>query len=338
MTHELKHIINKAQLNSENGLKSVLATVVLLEGSSYRKPGVRMLISENGSMTGAVSGGCIEKEIGLQAKSVFTDGTPKVMTYDGRYRLGCEGILYILIEPFDISKNLTEAFLNCLKRRETYSLTSYFQKMDKSSLNFGSVIQFSYDNSFKFSNNFNVSESNDLLVFKQVLSPCFRLVIFGGEHDAVKLCAMASLLGWEVYVFTSIKDPKSLTDFPGAHAVSAESPELMDLKIDDETAVVLMNHNYVQDLKYLLKLETLHPKYIGILGSSQRREKLKTELLDYNPDINEAIFDHIYSPAGLNIGSITPEEIALSILSEILTVMRGKNASSLRLLSGKINA
>ncbi len=101
MTHEFKKII-KGHQNAQNlGLQSVIATVVALNGSSYRRPGVRMLITENGNMIGAVSGGCVEKEILKQSFSVFKTGMSKVMTYDGRYRLGCEGVLYILLEIFN---------------------------------------------------------------------------------------------------------------------------------------------------------------------------------------------------------------------------------------------
>ena len=105
MIHELKNIITTTILKQEQGLKNVLATVVHLEGSSYRKPGVRMLISEDMEMTGAVSGGCVEAEVRRRAQSVFENGKSKMMTYDGRYRLGCEGILYILIEPFWFQMN-----------------------------------------------------------------------------------------------------------------------------------------------------------------------------------------------------------------------------------------
>jgi xanthine dehydrogenase accessory factor len=331
MTHEFKDIVYLAKTNQQNGLRNVLATVVFLEGSSYRKPGVRMLISENGLMIGAVSGGCVESEIKRRAQSVFKDGKAKVMTYDGRYRLGCEGILYILIEPFSVSNALSEAFLNCISEREVFSISSYFQKTDKSSKDFGSTFQFKNQKALTFCDTFKALKLTDLSIFEQTLQPCFKLIIFGGEHDTVKLCSMASLLGWEVQVITSIKDPKTITDFPGAYSVSAENPELIDLKIDSETAVVLMNHNYVQDLKYLIALEPLQPKYIGILGSAMRREKLNNDLLEHKPDLNDSIFDHIYSPAGLDIGSITPEEIALSILSEILAVTRVKDTSSLRL-------
>jgi xanthine/CO dehydrogenase XdhC/CoxF family maturation factor len=96
MTHEIKDIIEAYLKAKEKGLKAVLASVVDLTGSSYRKPGVRMLILEDGSMIGAVSGGCVEKDILRQSETVFKNGISKMMTYDGRYRLGCEGVLYIL--------------------------------------------------------------------------------------------------------------------------------------------------------------------------------------------------------------------------------------------------
>ena len=100
MLHELKKIIKSAQLGETKGIKTCLASVVSLDGSSYRRPGVRMSVQSDGKMIGAVSGGCVEKEILRQAQSVFESNLPKLMVYDGRYRLGCEGILYILIEPF----------------------------------------------------------------------------------------------------------------------------------------------------------------------------------------------------------------------------------------------
>ena len=103
MTHEFKNIVKEAITAKTEGLQSVLASVVALDGSSYRRPGVRMLILENGKMIGAVSGGCVEKEILLQSETVFKTGESKIMTYDGRYRLGCEGVLYILIESFNPS-------------------------------------------------------------------------------------------------------------------------------------------------------------------------------------------------------------------------------------------
>jgi xanthine/CO dehydrogenase XdhC/CoxF family maturation factor len=336
MTHEFKHILNQAYLNQKKGGLQVLATVVDLDGSSYRKPGVRMLICDNGKMTGAVSGGCIEKEINNQAQTVFKTQVPKIMTYDGRYRLGCEGVLYILIEPFYVSNVLFETFSKCIENREQFEIESYYHKSNERSKDFGSVIQYRNQNTLAFRSEFDSSKQENLSIFSQTLQPCYKLLIFGGEHDAVKLCAMASLLGWEVDIVTSIKDPKTIDDFPGANTVISQAPELYEANIDTETAVILMNHNYVLDLKYLIKLEPLKPKYIGILGSSKRREKLKNELLEYSPETTVSFLETIYSPTGLDIGSITPEEIALSILSEIMTITRNRGAKSLRSLPSKV--
>ena len=336
MIHELKHIIQQALLQQDLGHKSVLATVVHLEGSSYRKPGVRMLITENGQMTGAVSGGCVEKEILRRAASVFDSGKPKVMTYDGRYRLGCEGILYILIEPFFITEELSSAFHEYLTQRKPFHIASYYERKDEAMGTFGSVLQLG-QKTYAFDTQYASKAMADEQVFHQSFSPLFRLVIIGGEHDAVKLCTMASLLGWEVDVISSIRDPKTLKDFPGAKKVTAENPELFTPRgIDEQTAVVIMTHNYAQDLAYLLKLVSSEPCYLGILGSTKRRDRLQLEVFEHD-SLTDEFLEQIHSPAGLNLGAETPEEIALSILSEILSVTRQKEPYSLKNIRGKIH-
>ena len=148
---------------------------------------------------------------------------------------------------------------------------------------------------------------------------------------------MGALLGWEVDVVTSINDPKEMKDFPGAKSVIVTTPEVfLTDKIDSECAVVLMTHNYAQDLRYLLRLKDCKLPYIGILGSVKRRQQLQNDLFDYIENLDESLLESIHSPAGLNIGAITPEEIALSILSEILTIKRDREPFSLKTLSGKI--
>lgn len=334
MTHEFKEIVEQAIANQRKSLKSVLATVVHLDGSSYRKPGVRMLIDEHGKMTGAVSGGCVEKEVFRRAKSVFENRKAKVMAYDGRYRLGCEGTLYILIESFTVSEGFSKAFAKNLGNRNAFKIESYYQKADEVSGDFGSVVHFKNGDFFNFGNEVDMS----LQVFSQELQPVFRLIIIGGEHDAVELCKMASLLGWQVDVVTSMNDPKQIADFPGAHSVTGESPETIVFdNLNENTAIVIMNHSYVQDLRYVVKLAERRVKYIGILGAAKRRERLFNELFDFAPDVSEEFLESIYTPAGLNIGAETPEEIALSILAEIQMVIKEKEPFSLRKANGKIN-
>ncbi|WP_431165668.1 XdhC family protein [Tenacibaculum halocynthiae] len=337
MTHEFKEIIQQAFLNQQKGIQNVLATVVALDGSSYRKPGVQMLLSSDGKITGAVSGGCVEKEVQRRAQTVFKTRTPKVIAYDGRYRLGCEGILYILLESINLTPEFLKEFSNSIEKRIPFSINAHYKKEDEIEGSFGSVIQFS-NSFFTFSNHFKPTINNKSLVFTQTMQPLFRLVIIGGEHDAVKLCKQAIVLGWEVEVITSIKDPKQLSDFPGAKSVIAQTPELVELThINQHTAIVLMNHNFTYDLRYLIKLQETDPSYIGILGAAKRREKLFNELFELFPDVSDSFLDKIHTPAGLNIGAITPEEIALSIVAEILSVTRNKEVFSLKKTTGKIH-
>ena len=215
MTHEFKDIINAHLKAMKDGHKTVLATVVALDGSSYRKPGVRMLIVDNDQMIGAVSGGCVEKDILRQSQSVFADGRAKMMTYDGRYRLGCEGILYILLEPFQPQSSFYEAFESCLNQRSTFRISSTYKKEEGVALGLGS--SFEWDGGSYQLSDYNTTNTQ-LDRFTEVLPPCFKLMIFGAEHDAVKLCQLANFNGWEVTVVSGPLESKTIENFPGATA------------------------------------------------------------------------------------------------------------------------
>jgi xanthine/CO dehydrogenase XdhC/CoxF family maturation factor len=324
MTHEIKDIIEAYLKAKEKGLKAVLASVVDLTGSSYRKPGVRMLILEDGSMIGAVSGGCVEKDILRQSETVFKNGISKMMTYDGRYRLGCEGVLYILIEIFQPNESFVNAFESAIKKRQEFKIHSYYKTTEGEHKGIGSFFEFGNEKLSVSNREVKIDEIADLLhLFSQTMPPCFKLMIFGTEHDAVRLCELARFNGWEVTVISGPLESKTIDNFPGACAFYSVSPDALELKsIDDETAIVLMSHNFANDLKYLIELKDLRPVYLGMLGPSKRREKILSEFLEYCPDVDEAFLDLIYGPAGLNIGAETPQEIAISILSEILSVTR----------------
>lgn len=338
MTHELKQII-QGYLNAKHlGLKAVMATVVELEGSSYRRPGVRMLINEHGHMTGAVSGGCVEKEILKQSHSVFSKGIPKMMSYDGRYRLGCEGTLYILIEPFDLSEKSLEVLATSFRLRTPIEIHTCYDIRIGESHDWGSCFVFKKDLTIGYRNGFEKGERLGIRVFRNILEPCFELLIIGGEHDAAQLSMMASALGWEVTVVVSPSSPQELSDFPGASKLLKQAATDLDAsRLSENSAVVLMTHSFVKDLDYLLGLTESDPCYIGLLGPKNRREKMFDNLIEREVDLKDAFFDKVYGPAGLDIGSETPQEIALSICSEILSVQRQRNAISLREKTGTIH-
>ena len=335
MTHELKTIIRAYQKASNEGKAAVLATVVALEGSSYRRPGVRMLLISDGSFIGAVSGGCVEKEIWRQAQEVFTGDLPKVMTYDGRYRLGCEGILHILIEPFKPDNAFIDSFWEAIRNRNYIQYRCYYSDNRDYEATMGTFIKFKAQ---WLAVRSSYTPKEELSVFEQEQSPCFRLLIIGAEHDAVQLCSYAAMSGWEVSVVAAPSEEKTLNDFPGAIELLTVLPEDLTIDaLDNQSAVMLMTHSYVKDLTFLLRLSSAKPLYIGLLGPASRREKLLNELLERNPDVGLTFLESIYGPAGLNLGAETPQEIAISILSEILSVQRKAQPISLKDKAGSIH-
>ena len=327
MLHELKDIIRSAKIAKTQGIKTVIASVVHLEGSSYRRPGVRMSIQENGKMIGAVSGGCVEKEILRQSQRVFESNTPTLIEYDGRYRLGCEGVLSILIEPFNPTDAFFDAFEHQCSTRESFSITSSFSKENSRRNLGGSYFLFSRG---KFPvSKLRIAEKLD--TYTQTIDPGFKLIIVGSEHDSVQLCKYASLMGWEVIIIAPINEVKTINDFPGAAGyMGIDEKEFGKLTFDSLTAVMMMSHSYVKDLMYLSEILETETSYIGLLGPSKRKEKLLNELIEKNDSLSESFFDKIYGPSGINIGAETPQEIAISILAEILSVIRNQKPISLR--------
>lgn len=336
MTHEFKHIIEEAIRAKNKGVKSVLASVVDLDGSSYRRPGVRMLILEDDTMVGAVSGGCVEKEVLLQAQSVFKTGQSKMMTYDGRYRLGCEGVLYILLEQVSLEPTFESSFFKCLNDRKPFDVISYYEKKEGVFEGTGSEVKIGKDN-FYISERY--SKKADSLIFRQAMPPCYKLMIIGAEHDAVQLCQYAALTGWDVTIVAGVSESKSIDNFPGAKILIPTTPENLDISsVDNQTAIVLMTHNFAYDLRHLVALKESNPSYIGLLGPTKRREDLLSQFIEYCPEISNEFLDVIHGPAGLNIGSETPQEIAISIVSEILSFTRKRNPISLSKKTGSIHS
>jgi len=337
MTHEIKLLFQTLKEWQALGRKAVLVTVVALDGSSYRRPGVRMVVSEHGDSIGAVSGGCVEKEIVWQSQSVFKTGVAKIMTYDGRLRIGCEGVLHILIEPVFLSAEILDNFESVLKERQNFSMDVYFYKRPGEFSNIGTLITLR-KKTFSLNPSFNENMIVNQDRFSQTLNPLFQLYIFGAEHDSVQLCQEARLLGWEVTIVAAPEESKSCDYFPGASSLI--SPSFNDLDItgmDDQTAVVLMTHSFNKDVQYLLALKDSLPAYIGLVGSVKRRERVLSMILEYCPDISPEFLDQIYGPAGINIGAESASEIAISIIAEILAVIRNKKPDALRNKVGSIH-
>jgi len=337
MTHEIKFLFQTLKAWQQVGKKAVFISVVVLEGSSYRRPGVRMAINEDGDSAGAVSGGCVEKEIERQAQSVFQNGKAKIMTYDGRLRIGCEGIIHILIEPVFLTSELLNDFESVLISRQNFRMDAWFYQHVGEYRNTGTLITLK-NRTYSLNPSFAPDQVKDQECFSQTFSPLFQLYIFGAEHDAVQLSQAAKLLGWEVIIVASAEESKSCDYFPGAASLITPSFDNIDTSaLDEQTAVVLMTHSFNKDVRYLLALKDIKPAYLGIIGSAKRRERILSLLLDYNPEISPEFLEQIHGPAGINIGAESAPEIAVSILSEILSVVRRQKPVALREKAGSIH-
>ncbi|MDP3180781.1 MAG: XdhC family protein [Bacteroidota bacterium] len=337
MTHEVQLLFQTLKFWQKIGKKAVFISVVALEGSSYRRPGVCMIMSQDGEMVGAVSGGCVETEIERQAQRVFQTGKAKVIVYDGRFRIGCEGIIHILIEPVSLSDELFSAFEKQVDDRQSFQMDSFFNREVGEYDNAGTMVVLN-GKKYPLHPGFSPDKITQQECFSLTLKPLFQLYIFGAEHDAVQLCQAAQLLGWKVIVLASPDESKSCEYFPGVHSLISPTFDTIDTsQIDEQTAVVLMTHSFNKDVQYLMALKDTQPAYIGLLGSNNRRERVLSMLLDYMPDISTDFLDQIHGPAGISIGAESASEIAVSILAEILSVIRHQNPIALTEKTGSIH-
>ncbi|SDB54452.1 Xanthine and CO dehydrogenase maturation factor, XdhC/CoxF family [Flavobacteriaceae bacterium MAR_2010_188] len=337
---ELQSILLQGHTYFLQNKKCVLATIVKIKGSGYRRKGTRMLISEEGEFTGAISGGCVEKEVWMQSKSVFETGNSKLITYDGRYRLGCEGTLFILIELIEIDNTILENFNTYYIERQPLTLQSYFRSADASDGLGGTYFKTEINliplNSSKKTNNKDLAK---LECFSQILKPVRSLLIFGSEHDSVALCKMASLTSWDVTIVAHPLNEKEISFFPGAKDLVHLLPEELDsLQIDSQTACILMSHSFSRDLAYLLELSNFKIPYIGLLGPHKRKNQLLDQLIERKPEISDQILDTFFGPVGLDIGAETPQEIAIAVLGELQSVFTKTHVDHLRNKSGSIHA
>ena len=320
MLFELKSIVSKLKESHHKDEACVLASVVALEGSSYRQPGVRMLITASGEMVGALSGGCVEKEVIRQAMGVFQSGQPTLMTYDGRYKLGCEGILYILIEPFQPGPGFFEAWDGHLAARQPLALQSHFSRQVGPSADYGTRFTLGGE-SFRARPDFTLQATTE--VFDQTLPPSTRLLIIGAEHDAHYMCKLAAFMGFDVEVATYTAHDIAPADFPEAQQIHRIEPDQVGtLKPDAHTAIILMTHHYAKDLAFTQHLLGMEFAYFGIIGSMKRKDKLFSDLIEQGTALDLEKLAAIDSPAGVDIGAITPQEIALSVMTGIVAKVR----------------
>ena len=335
--------------------KTVLATVVQVIGSSYRRPGARMLITEDGEITGAISGGCLEGDALRKAQFAIHQQQNKLEIYDTTddeehnlgVQLGCNGVVYILFEPIknEVANNPIDLLKKVALKRQSAVLTTAFNPYKKATqtgtCHFLNEIEMLYvmDANLRIAVQTTLKQQSSMVkayhedsMLYQFIPPVMQLIMVGAGNDAQPLMEMAALLGWNIILVDGRPAHATQQRFPKAHKICLSKPEdiLSTVKIDQQTAIVLMTHNYNYDLTALAQLIQTNCNYIGVLGPQKKLSKMLGELEQKGVAINDAILNRIYGPVGLDIGAETAEEIALSIIAEIKAVFSNRPGASLK--------
>lgn len=366
---EFKTIIEAYEKLDLTQRKVALATVVQVKGSSYRSPGARMLMMDDGRWVGSISGGCLEGDALRKARQVILNKTPRTVTYDTNndegnqigIGLGCNGIIDILIEPIDSdsSQNPIQQLKSFLEYKDLGVVATVFESDNKEIL-VGEKCILNADDLFTHNNNqlFDLL-SKDILsvrdqvkseirvystkghskVFFEVIEPCIDVLIFGGGFDAKPVTELAHTLGWNVRVTDECMAHLFPVNFPNADQVISCQRDYVHKEIDISayTAVVLMSHNFNYDLAVLKQIINCDAAYIGILGPLSRAEKIFKALNKEKIEISDRAKEILHYPIGLDIGAETPEEIAISIIAEIRAKFSNRSGGFLKYRNGPIH-
>ena len=361
---EIECIIKRYEEACQNEEALALGTVVKVEGSTYRRIGARLLVNNRGHWVGGISGGCLEGDALKRAKMAMFQNKNSIVIYDTTEDdphqigagLGCNGRIEVLFTPIHIQdKNNHIEYLKRIVNKRKPSVLLQVLSTKNSSLQLcgrflcrndissfaeeiqvplaqlqekeASVLHKRKSSVFELQN----EDGEKYEILFEYIQPKIKLICIGDNYDVRAMVNVANELGWQIHlVGKTRKVSKSLlqkADF----FTDVEQGD--SFRIDQYTAIVLMSHDYKTDLKLLRSFIHLDVPYIGLLGPKKRMLKMDNEILGVDLEQKR----NLYAPVGLDIGAESPEEIALSIASEIITVFRNRNGHFLKRRPGSIH-
>ncbi|MGC1523447.1 MAG: XdhC family protein [Steroidobacteraceae bacterium] len=325
---------------------SVLATVVATAGSTYRKPGARMLIMGDGSYLGLLSGGCLEADLKLHAQEVLNSGVARAVEYDMRgpddilfgIGAGCEGAMRVLLERAGAGSTAAAALESAGASSRAGTPTALVSLHDSADLPLGTyeaapplpsaMIQAAAQ-SVRDGTSRGADWQEDgqrTRAFVQFLAPPPHLLICGAAPDAQPVAGAARALGWRVTVVDHRPAYAVAADFPGALVLLCDPGSLRErVALEQCHAAVVMSHHLLSDASYLRELAQAGvPAYVGLLGPEARRARLAQEL----GPAAEQLESRLRGPVGFDIGAVTPEGIALAIVAQIHAWLAGRGGEA----------
>jgi len=322
---ELQAILR--QLEQEPRTPHALATLVSVEGSSYRRVGARLLVNGAGVSLGSISGGCLEEDVRERARVALAEGTAQTVIYDTTEEndlvwgvgLGCQGVVRVLVERLDGQPAWARTLQRNLAARKETRLSVVWEAADRAGLG-----------------TYETAETEGRLpakakVFEDWVRPPPRLLIFGAGEDARPLTRMAKELGWQVEVRDARPAYATAERFPAADVVALAAAEsAAGGAVDAGTVAVIMTHRYRDDVALAAALLPRELAYVGLLGPKKRAQRILSELAAGGLVLTEEMRGRLRAPVGLDIGGDTPEAVALAVLAEVQAALAGRDGRPLR--------
>ena len=368
---EIEDVLSAIESLSERGEKMALATIVAVRGSTYRRPGARLLVPEEGAPIGNISGGCLEGDVADVARIVMREGRARIASWDltadddevWGLGLGCNGAIEVFVEPADRAAEVAGALRMALEEERPISLVTVLESsvprveqgarlivrpdggvdgsLGNAALDAGSAeIALRLLDAERSEVSTVDCPEGEIRAFIEVLEPPLRLLVCGAGHDAIPLVQQAALLGWRPIVVDDRPEFLNPARFPGAAGfTSVERPDVAAkvAAVDERTHVVVMTHNFLRDKDYLRSFLSSPVRHIAMLGPAARTERIIAELREEGVAIGDAERARIHGPAGLDLGSEGPEEIAQAIVAEIIAARHGRKGGFLRERKGPIH-
>jgi xanthine/CO dehydrogenase XdhC/CoxF family maturation factor len=365
---EITDVLESIESRSGKGERMALATIVAVRGSTYRRPGARLLVPDEGAPGGNISGGCLEGDVADMARVVMSEGTARLAgraltAADGAVGgpgLGCNGAIEVFIEPAEQAAQVAHALRAALDEEHSISVVTVLESEDDAIAPGARIVVRPHGDpegslglpvvdaeAIMAARELLDAERSEIRSFEhgvrafvEVLEPPLRLLVCGAGHDAIPLVRAARGIGWSPVVVDDRPGFLNLARFPEAAGfVHVEAPEHVakTAPIDRRTHVVVMTHNFLRDKEYLRSLLDSDAGYIGMLGPSARTHRLLMELADEGVEITDADRARIHGPAGLDLGAEGPEEIAQAIVAEIVAAKHGRAGGFLKERPGPIH-
>jgi xanthine dehydrogenase accessory factor len=300
----------------QDGKRVALATVVQTWGSSPRPVGSWLAIREDGQVVGSVSGGCVEDDLIRRVQTeILTRTSPELVKYGVskdeavRFGLPCGGTLQLLVEPRP-ELAILEAIMSGIKKRSIV-LREVNVLTGQSTLSIGNR-----STQFQFSNE----------KMQTIYGPRWRMFIIGAGQLSLCLASFALTSDFDITIIDPREEYAEGIGSEGIQFIQGMPDDVMqELGVDSHTAIVALTHDpKIDDLALIDALQS-EAFYVGALGSHTNTQKRKERLREFNLSTEQ--LERLHGPVGLAIGALTPPEIAVSIMAEVIAVKYGKNAS-----------